>query len=59
MLLLLSLCLISVPLALDKLHLWNGFVEYLRIIIMFLVTVKVDLHPGPFGHQRLPHREFA
>ncbi len=40
-LLLLLLCLISVPFALDKLRAWNGFLEYLKVIIIFVVMVNV------------------
>lgn len=39
--LLLLLCLISVPFALSKWRAWNGFVEYLKVIIMFVVTINV------------------
>lgn len=40
-LLLSLLCLISVPLALDKVRAWHSFVEYLKVIIMFVVAVNV------------------
>lgn len=40
-LLLLLLCLISVPFALDKLMAWNGFVEFVKVIIIFVVMVNV------------------
>jgi putative inorganic carbon (HCO3(-)) transporter len=40
-LLLLLLCLISVPLALDKALAFNSFIEYLKIVIMFVVAVNV------------------
>ena len=40
-LLLLLLCLMSVPFALDKWRAWNGFVDYLKVIIIFLVLVNV------------------
>ena len=40
-LLLLLLSLISVPFALDKLRAWNGFVEFLKVVIIFTVMVNV------------------
>ena len=40
-LLLLLLCLISVPFALDKLRAWNAFVEYAKVVVMFVVMVNV------------------
>jgi len=40
-LLLLLLCLISVPLATDKLLAWNGFVDYSKVVVMFVVMVNV------------------
>lgn len=40
-LLLLALALLSVPLALDPLIAWNAFVDYLKIVIMFIVLVNV------------------
>lgn len=40
-LLLLLLCLISVPFALDQGRAWGGFVEYLKVIVIFLVIVNV------------------
>src|SRR5258705_4358043 len=40
-LLLLLLALISVPFALDNLRAWNGFVEYSKVVIMFVVMVNV------------------
>lgn len=40
-LLLLLLCLLSVPFALDKFLAWNGFVEYLKVVMIFVVMVNV------------------
>ncbi|HET6670629.1 MAG TPA: O-antigen ligase family protein, partial [Pyrinomonadaceae bacterium] len=40
-LLLLLLCLISVPFALDKLQAWNSFVDFLKVVVMFVVMVNV------------------
>ena len=40
-LLLLALALLSVPLALNPLLAWNGFVDYLKMVIMFIVLVNV------------------
>ena len=40
-LLLLAVALLSVPLATDPLIAWNGFVDYLKIVIMFIVLVNV------------------
>ena len=40
-LLLALISLISIPFALDRFRAWNGFLEYMKIIIMFLVTVNV------------------
>ena len=39
-LILLLLCLFSVPFALDKFRAWNGFIEYLKVVIIFLVIVN-------------------
>lgn len=39
-LILLVLCLLSVPFALDKFRAWGGFVEYLKVVIIFLVLVN-------------------
>jgi O-antigen ligase len=39
--LLVAFSVISIPFALDRLRAWNGFVEYMKIIIMFIVTVNV------------------
>ena len=35
------LALISIPFALDRFRAWNGFLEYMKIVIMFVVTVNV------------------
>ncbi len=35
------LALLSVPLALDPLLAWNGFVDYLKVILMFVVLINV------------------
>ena len=40
-LLFLLLCLISVPFALDKLQAWNSFVDFLKVVVMFVVMVNV------------------
>ena len=40
-LLLSLLCLISVPFATDKWRAWNGFIEYGKVILIFLVIVNV------------------
>lgn len=40
-LLLLLLCLVSVPFALDKLRAWNNFVDFLKVVVMFVVIVNV------------------
>jgi O-antigen ligase len=41
LLILLFLCLLSVPFALDKLRAWNAFVEYSKVVVMFVVMVNV------------------
>lgn len=40
-LLLLAAALLSVPQALDPLIAWNGFVDYFKIVLMFIVLVNV------------------
>jgi O-antigen ligase len=40
-LLLLLLVFISVPFALDKFRAWNSFVEYSKVVVMFVVMVNV------------------
>ena len=40
-LLLAALAMISIPFALDRVLAWNGFVEYMKIVVMFVVTVNV------------------
>jgi O-antigen ligase len=40
-LLLLLLVLVSVPFALDKFRAWNAFVEYSKVVVMFVVMVNV------------------
>jgi|SRR6201991_1717823 len=40
-LLLLLLGFLSVPLATDKLRAWNAFVDYIKVVIMFIVMVNV------------------
>ena len=39
--LLLLFCLISVPFATDKLRAWNGVVEFLKVVIIFVVLANV------------------
>lgn len=39
--LLLLLCLISVPFALDKVQAWNSFVDFLKVVVIFVVMVNV------------------
>lgn len=39
--LLLLFCLISVPFATDRLRAWHGVVEYLKVVIIFLVLANV------------------
>ena len=38
---LLVIALLSVPLALDPLMAWNGFVDYFKVVLMFLVLINV------------------
>lgn len=40
-LLLLLLALVSVPFALDSVQAWNAFVEYSKVVVMFVVMVNV------------------
>lgn len=40
-LLLVGCCLLSIPFALDRTRAWNGFVEYMKIVIIFIVMVNV------------------
>lgn len=40
-LLLLLFCLISIPFATDRLRAWNGVVEFLKVVIIFVVLVNV------------------
>jgi probable O-glycosylation ligase (exosortase A-associated) len=42
LILLLSLCaLLSVPLAMDRAEAWSSFVEFLKVVVMFIVMVNV------------------
>jgi O-antigen ligase len=40
-LVLLLACALSIPLATDRLRAWNAFVEYLKVVLMFIVMVNV------------------
>lgn len=40
-LLLVLCCLLSIPLALDKFRAWGALVEYLKVVMMFIVLVNV------------------
>jgi hypothetical protein len=38
---LLVIALLSVPLALDPMMAWNGFIDYFKVVLMFLVLINV------------------